>query len=298
MSLSRRKFLAVAALAGLGSRKMTQAAKASSGHKICVFTKPFQTLTYTQLAERIAAIGFDGIEAPIRDGGHIEPAAVEDELPKMVEALKTHGLEITVMTSSVNDVRDPLTERVLRTAAGLGVKRYRMKYFKYDMSKPVAKQLKEWRPMFRDLAAMNKEFGITGMYQNHSGVNYLGASLWDLLEVLDGINPAHIGVAYDIRHATVEGGTSWPLTFRAILPHLATVYFKDFEWGDKKPANVPLGEGRVDGPGFVNLLRKAKYNGPISLHEEYLSHKNPSLVPQHLEAMEKDLKVLRGWLDG
>jgi sugar phosphate isomerase/epimerase len=133
-SIRRREFL-IAASAGFAISTGAQAAPAPAPklkNNICVFTKPFQSLTYDELANRIAELGFDGIEAPIRDGGHIEPHQVPDELPKMVESLKKRGLEITVMTSSINDPNKPITESVLRTAASLGIKRYRMKYLRYD----------------------------------------------------------------------------------------------------------------------------------------------------------------------
>ena len=110
--------------------------------KICIFTKPFNSLSFDELADRIAELGFDGIEAPIRAGGHVEPEQVEDRLPALQEALKQRGLEITVMTTDINDPDDPLTGRVLRTAATLGIERYRMKYFKYDLAKSVIDQMR------------------------------------------------------------------------------------------------------------------------------------------------------------
>ena len=54
---------------------------AVGSNKICVFTKPFNSLSFDELADRIAELGFDGIEAPIRVGGHVEPDQVEDRLP-------------------------------------------------------------------------------------------------------------------------------------------------------------------------------------------------------------------------
>jgi sugar phosphate isomerase/epimerase len=263
---------------------------------ICVFTKPFQSLSYDQLADRVAELGFDGIEATIRDGGHIEPQQVADELPKMVEALRSRNLEITVMTSSINDPQDRFTEPVLRTAAGLGIKRYRMKYFNYDPQQPIAKQITAWRSQFQELAALNAEIGIRALYQNHASGKMLGAALWDLARVLRGIPTEQIAVAYDIRHATVEGGMSWPTTFRMIRPHVDTVYVKDFVWGEgAKPTNVPLGQGRVD-PTFFRMLAEIGFSGPISLHEEYLDHRPAELVPEHLAAIKKDLATLRQWL--
>lgn len=302
-SLDRRRFLAAAAATTMAAPLLTTPAVAQdvvaqdsdSAHELCVFTKPFNSLSFDELADRIAEMGFDGIEAPIRPGGHIETEAIADELPKLVEALKKRNLNITVVTSNVNDPADPLTEKFLRTLGTLEIKRYRMQYFKYALDEPIMAQLAQWKPMFRDLAAMNHDYGVQGLYQNHSGAKYLGASLWDVREVLRGIAPADLGIAYDIRHATVEGATSWPVTFDAIVPHLATVYVKDFDWIDGKITNVPLGEGRVD-PKFFKLLAETGYDGPISLHEEYLSHKDPKLVPDHLAAMKKDLAALRTWL--
>ena len=266
------------------------------GNKVCVFTKPFNSLSFDELADRMAELGVDGIEAPIRAGGHVEPNEVEDRLPALHEALKNRGLEITVMASDVNDPNDPLTRRMLRTAATLGIERYRMKYFKYDLSKSVVEQIQSWRPQLRELAALNHEFGIQGLYQNHAGTTYFGAPIWDLRMGLEDISPDDIGVAYDIRHATVEGGTSWAATFNMIRPHIKTVYVKDFAWGDEaQPINVPLGQGRV-APKFFQMLEESGYSGPISLHEEYIDHRDPELVPKHLAAIKRDLNQLRQWL--
>ena len=295
----RRDFL-VAAGCSLASASFAGttaiAADSPSKNSICVFTKPFNSLTFDELADRIAELGFDGIEAPIRKGGHIEPEAVPDELPKLVEALRKRNLEITVMTSDINDPNDPLTEKVLKTASKLGIRRYRMKYFKYDFDHPILKQINEWRPQIEDLAALNRELKVTALYQNHAGRNYLGAPLWDLSKLLQGISVDEIGVAYDIRHATAEGGMSWPVTYHMIRPHIDTVYVKDFVWNDGvRPVNVPLGEGRID-DDFFKLLRKSDFNGPISLHEEYLDHRKPELVPDHLSAIKRDFAVLKKML--
>ena len=296
---TRRTFLrtiaAGLATAGISQTSIAAGAETQSGRSnpICVFTKPFNSLSFDELAERIAEMGFDGIEAPIRPGGHIEPEAVPDELPRLVEALKKRGLEITVLTSNVNDPADPVNERVLRTAASLGIRRYRMKYFKYDLKQPILQQLDSWRPQVRELAAFNKELGITAVYQNHAGRNYCGAALWDLQRLLDGIPPSQVGVAFDIRHATVEGTMSWPVSLQMLRPHIDTVYVKDFRWSDtSKPENVPLGEGHVS-DDFFKLLAASDFTGPISLHEEYLDHRKPELVPDHLAAIKRDFATLK-----
>jgi sugar phosphate isomerase/epimerase len=308
MPLHRRTLLSAAALSA-AAPTLTLAAESlagestaagdsdSQGNPVCVFTKPFNSLSFDVLAAEIAGLGFAGIEAPIRPGGHIEPEQVEEQLPRLVESLRDRGLEVTVMTSSLNDPDDPLTEKVIRTAATLGIKRYRMKYFHYDEDRPVREQIADWHDRFDDLAALNHDYGMTGLYQNHAGAKYLGAAIWDLAEVLRGIEPADLAVAYDIRHATVEGGTSWPITFRMIRDHVDTVYVKDFVWNGAKMQNVPLGEGLVK-PKFFEMLRQTDFRGPISLHEEYLDHRDPALVPKHLAAIKRDYEQLKQLLAG
>ena len=160
--LNRRNFLGTAA-AGLaaGYGLQGQAQDKVELTEICVFTKPLQSLSFDDLAEQVAKLGFDGLEAPIRLGGHMEPEVVPDKLPIMVEALRKRGLKISIMTSGINDPDRVLTEVILQTAAKLGIRRYRMGYLKYDPNIPVAKQLAEWRPQLRDLAAMNRDLGLS-----------------------------------------------------------------------------------------------------------------------------------------
>ena len=261
----------------------------------CVFTKPFNSLSFEELAGKIAALGFQGIEAPIRPGGHVQPDAVASELPKLVRALEREGLRITVLTSDINSLASPHAETVLRTAADLGVERFRMAYFRYDAKQPVMEQNESWRRPIETLADFCGKVGIQALYQNHAGEKYMGSAIWDLQRLIADVDPDHLGVAYDLRHAMVEGGTSWPTAWRLIQPHVRTLYVKDFDWKDGRVVNVPLGSGRVE-KSFYQKLRQTGYRGPISLHEEYLDHRQPELVPQHIQAIEDDFGVLQSWL--
>lgn len=309
MPISRRTFLRHAA-AGTGMACSVAAAgvaavPARPVSPVCVFTKPFCHLPFDELARRIAGLGFDGLEAPIRKGGHVEPEAVPDKLPELVDVLGQHNLVINIMASDINDADDPVTQQVLQTAADLGIRFYRMKYFKYDESLPIRPQLTDFRKRLINLAALNKELGVTALYQNHAGRNYFGAGLWDLHIALEGVSAESVGVAYDIRHATAEAGMSWPVNLRLLLPHVRAVYVKDFEWMPARHAgagksrakamqNVPLGTGRVS-ESFFEILKQADFQGPLSLHEEYLDHRDPELTDQHCEAIERDLAQLRRW---
>lgn len=294
---TRRQFLAQAAAAVAAASVTTvQANDDLKNNPIVFFSKPFNSLAFGDLAAKTASLGFQGLEAPIRAKGNIEPAAVADELPKLIDALKSHGCSIQVLTSDINNVSDPHAETVLKTAAEQGVPYYRLKYFRYDEDRSISQQISNWSAQLKDLTEMSHEIGITPVYQNHSGRNYFGAQIWDLFEAFQQIGSDQIGMAYDIRHATAEAGSSWPIGFRRIVNHIKVAYVKDFRWNEgPRPQNVPLGEGRVKAE-FMKMLANANFKGPISLHEEYIDHKDPALVPQHWAAIEKDLKTLKSWM--
>lgn len=297
----RRRFLQTAAAGALAAPFVASPLSAQETKKrrfhYCTFTKPLQHLGYEEMAETIAAMGFDGIEAPVRPGGHVVPEKVEDDLPAMVDALKANGLALTVLTSGINAVdEEQRTEVVLKTAADLGVKRFRMAYYKYDLDKPIAPQVDEFRPMLKDLVALCDELGIKPVYQNHSGKNYFGGPIWDLAEVFDDYTPEQIGVAFDIGHATVEGAKAWPLNFARVQPYVDTVYVKEPRWEDNQLGWGPVGEGCVD-QSFFAQLKKSDFDGPVSLHVEYLGHDDPDKVPTILKAIEKDFATLQGLLE-
>lgn len=288
--LSRRQMLGVAATATALATPDVFAAEPKRP-TYCAFIKFLQSLSHAELAKQIKSQGFAGIEATVRPNGQVEPEQVAGGLPPLVEALNAEGLEITVMASNVNRADDAVSERVLRTAAKLGVKRYRMRYYRYNANQPIAAQLANLKPVVRDLAQLNAELGLQAVYQNHSGSANVGAAIWDLAELFENIDPTQMAVAFDIRHATVEGGLSWPTDFRRIQPHLGAVYVKDFIWDreTRRPKNVPLGKGLVD-PRFFKQLKQMNYDGVVSLHVEYLGKAG---VAPNLKAMRDDFATLR-----
>ena len=92
-SSSRRRFLAssaVGVLAGsAGDRSLAATPPAARSFSLIGFTKPFADLSFDATADRVAEVGWDGVEVAVREGSstHIAPARVEEDLPRMVEAL-------------------------------------------------------------------------------------------------------------------------------------------------------------------------------------------------------------------
>ncbi len=301
-SLPRREFLARAAVAGsalafadpLASFAAEKAP--AKTFKIIAFSKPFTKLNFEDAADLVADIGWDGIECGVRaKDAHIQPERVEEDLPKLVAALKKRGKEVGIVTSDITKL-NPQAEKVLRTMARLGLKRYRLGFEKYPKDESPAKKIAEVGAALKDIAALNKELGLQGGWQNHSGTDYVGAPIWDVWTMERDLDPKHIGICFDIGHATLEGGKCWPVQARLMEPFLVAVYFKDFYW--EKTAKgwdshwCNLGQGTVQ-KSFVDWLKKSSFNGPLSQHHEY---KDLGTGKEMIANFKKDLATLKAWL--
>ncbi len=308
---TRRRFLKTSFVTAASSQLLPPLFAADSKKKpskkpdpmnnpVCVFNKPLQHLSYDEQAKLVAEMGFAGIEGTVRKGGHVEAKNVELDLPKQIEALKKHGVEMTLMTSDINNIDEPINRTVLETAAKLGVKRFRMRPYKYDYAQAIPEQIETFRHTYQELIKFCADLGIRPLYQNHAGAKYYGASIWDLYLLMKDEPKDQVGMCFDIRHATCEGGLSWPTEFHLMKPWFGTVYCKDFDWDKKKkkPFNVPLGTGMVNYPQFFSMLRKINYRDPISLHIEYIDHRDPKLQQQSITAVRQDFKTLQTLMKG
>lgn len=271
--MTRRTFLATSTSAAV------LAAKPASGLKICIFSKHFQWTDLKETAEIAKQVGFDGVDITLRGGGHVLPARVKDDLPKAVEIIRKVGLDVPMFTSAILNASTPYAADMLKTASSLGIRHYRWGGLRYDNKRTPQEQLEALKPAVKDLAALNKEYNICGMYHTHSGFAELGASIWDLWYLLKDLDPRYIGVNYDVGHATVEGGFGgWISTTRATAtptnPMMRGIALKDFKWGTDakgqwRPQWCGMGQGMVDFRKFFSLLRESAFDGPVQLHFEY-----------------------------
>ncbi len=313
--VSRRTFLYKSLLSSValgfplvprGSFATAKTSTSATDFPINIFSKNLQWLDYNGMALAAAEMGFDGVDITVRPGGHVEPARVEADLPKAVEAVRKVGLDVFMITTAIQSADEPHTEAILKTASALGIRFYRMGWINYNGQQSMEENLKQIAGQMKTLADMNRQYGIHGGYQNHQGVNF-GSSVWDLWMVLKELDPQWIGSQYDVLHATVEGANSWILDLRLLHSYVRTIDIKDFRWEktDKgwKAQVVPLGEGMVDYGKFLKQVREYNIKGPLSIHYEYAlggaeNGATEITLPrdQVLAAMRKDRQTLTNWL--
>lgn len=300
--MTRRTALSLAALPAL-------AAPPASRWPVSIFSKHLQWLPIGEAAVFAKQLGFEAIDLTVRNGGHVEPEQVETGLPAAAEAIRKAGLEITMITTAIGGISVPQTPAIFKTMRALGIKYYRWGGMKYVEKSSVKEQIATLRPMVKTLADKSAEQGVCGIYHTHSGLGEFGASIWDILAVVDGLDPAAVGINYDIGHATVEGGFGgWVNSFRAAGPYVRGVALKDFKWeknakGQWRPEWCPLGDGMVDWSSFAQRLKGTTFNGPLQLHYEYpmggAEHGDRQVTwaaDRIANAMRRDLERVRGYL--
>jgi len=269
---------------------------------VAIFTKVFQRHSYDQLADVVAEIAADGIEAPIRRGGHIEPQHVAQELPKMVASLAKVQKRVLLAATDITTDGEA-TAVVLKTLRDNGVTHYRTGYYQYNDRASRLEQVRRFADQAKALADLNQQIGIMGVYQNHAGDGYLGNVIWDLAMLLEPIDPRWLGVALDLRHLRAEIGVSWRSMIELIRPHVGTVFAKNSTWtvnGKPQLVNVPLGDGMVDRDMFRRVWGSMTQPAPLSVHVEYLGQE-PLKVGETsamIAACARDVSLFRTWIGG
>ncbi len=266
--MNRREFFAQAAAVMRPSEDLPWPPKVS------LFSKHVQWLGVSEAAAFARQIGFDAIDLTVRPGGHVSPESAAQQLPRAAEAIRREGVELSMITTAIQGVETPHADAVLQAAASCGVKYFRWGGWKYTDA-PVHTDIIVNQARAQRLSKLAERHGLCGIYHTHSGWNEFGASIWDIVEAVEGIDSRVLAINFDIGHATVEGGYGgWRNSARRCGPYLRGVAVKDFVWqrndkGQWRPQWCPIGEGMAPMREFAKQLRHERFQGPLQLHFEY-----------------------------
>jgi L-ribulose-5-phosphate 3-epimerase len=279
MSITRRKFVKDVGITALAVPLISSSMplykknnQSTQPLKVHLFSKHLQFLNLKEAGQIAAELGFDGLDLTVRPKGHVLPENVETDLPKAIRDIKAGGSSCIMMTTAISDVDSPYDLKVIKTAAQEGIESYRANWFKYHKDKSMEDSISFYQKKVKELGRANKKHNIVGCYQNHAGTK-IGASFWEIQQLLEKANPDYFGTQYDIRHATVDSGLSWKNGLQLLKDSIKTIVLKDFRWGEVngkwKVVNVPVGEGMVDFDTYFKLLKSYGLQVPVSLHCEY-----------------------------
>ncbi len=162
---------------------------------VTVFSKPwFDPIEV--LAEKIASLGLDGVELPIRPGYQVEPSNVAEALPRAVAVLGRSGLKILSAAA-------PLDDATIRACGDCGVPILRT-MVNIDLAKAgyaatLDAHKRQWDELIPALEAAKVAVGV----QNHSG-NCVGSAV-GLYHLLEKYDPRHVCAVLDMAHCAIAG---------------------------------------------------------------------------------------------
>jgi L-ribulose-5-phosphate 3-epimerase len=284
--MTRRNFLATAAVVPLAAQTPAQRSP------ICFFSKHLPELKYDELGNWLHDAGFDGVDLTVRPGGHVLPERAAQDLPRAVEAIRAHRIEVPMITTELTSAVDPGARPILSTAAQLKIPFFKLGYWRYGNN--VLADVQKAESEVRVLVELAKEYGITAGFHNHP--RYVGLAGWDGRQVVENLDPKWIGYYYDANNATEEGAVmGWEVTLRLALPRLKMAAFKDFYWekvnGKWTSVACQLGKGMVNWSKLFPLIAGVHFNGPISIHQEYKPADRMIAARTDLEFVRKHLQA-------
>lgn len=235
-------------------------------HTWTVFTKPWPDDDATRLAARVAEMGFDGIELPVRDGFPVSSENVTRGLARWVRVFADVGLTIASVTGEI-------TPTLFDACADAGVHVIRVMAPIVGDNAPHGSA--GVRAALESCASLAESYGVRVAVQQHHG-RYVSTSA-GLRSLLEGLPLEAIGVAWDAGHSALAG-EDVDLGFsetadRLIMLNLKNAYYErtdngagELQW---QPRWVSGREGMSDWFSVSAAARAVEFNSTICLSAQY-----------------------------
>ena len=165
-----------------------------SNHLISVFTKPW-TEPLQPMADKVAALGLDGVELPVRPGYQVTPENAAAGLGDATRVLGASGLKITSVASTAD-------EAIVAACGDSGIPLIRI-MAPIDLKVGYVRSIENYRRQFDALLPVLDRYGVTIGVQNHYG-NFVGSAV-GLLHLIEKYEPRHVCAVLDMAHCAVDG---------------------------------------------------------------------------------------------
>ncbi|MBW5445571.1 TIM barrel protein [Cohnella sp. CFH 77786] len=212
--------------------------------KLSVFTVATPDLSPAQLAAAAGRAGLHGIEWRYQDvPEHLKDAPPsfwgnnrcsiptrwrEEDLEAFREAAETNGLASAAVVPYLapGDVAE--AERVLQAARYLGAPFIRLGVHRYDRTRRFGELFEEQRRYLQEAEELCRAYGVKGLIETHHET--IAASASASYRLVEGCDPAHVGVLYDPGNMVYEGYENYRMGLELLGPYLAHVHAKNAGW--------------------------------------------------------------------
>jgi len=274
--------------------------------QILMFTKMLKNIGHLSLekaGDYIAEMGFDGADLTVRPGGYVAPEKASEGLPKAISILKTRGLGVPMITTSITDAKKGYAEDVFKAASKCEVRYIKLGYWTYKGFGNLRKQLEKMRKDLDGLYALSRKYSVTATIHTHAGA-FLSADPGLVFLILREYDPEWLGAYVDPGHMFTEIGPSgWEIGMDLLAPYIRLVAVKNYRWirvtdeqtGEKrwKVQMMPLREEIVPWSMVFKCLKIINFDGCVSLHSEYEELSLEELIRQTREDLDYIKNVLK-----
>ncbi|MFI5061347.1 MAG: sugar phosphate isomerase/epimerase family protein [Actinomycetales bacterium] len=252
--------------------------------KFSVFTASTPDWTPEEAATELAAQGWDGIEWRVTDQAEATPpgfwagnragwplTGLEGSLADIARITRDAGLEFSGIGGYARADDHENVDRMLTATSALGAGQVRVTMPRTDAG--------EYRGLFtatrRDLewaASRAEALGVKVLVELHHETITPSASA--AFRLLEGLDPAHVGVIHDLGNLVIEGQENPLAAFQLLGPYLAHVHVKNVRW---VPAEAeadgavrwhsewaPLRTGQADVEAYFTALHTFGYDGWVT----------------------------------
>jgi sugar phosphate isomerase/epimerase len=255
--------------------------------KFSVFTASTPDWTPAEAARNLAAQGWDGVEWRVTDQAPADPpgfwagnratwplTGLEESLPTIRQVTEQAGLEFSGVGAYVKVADRPHVVRVLAATAALGAGRVRltMPTLGDDTYPALFRQARadlEWA------ASRAAAHNVKILIELHHRTIVSSAS--SAVRLVDGLDPAHVGVIHDVGNLVIEGHEDFQAGLEMLGGHLAHVHVKNVAWqtdGIRPDGSVawrsewsPLRSGQADLPAYFRALSAVGYDGWVTAED-------------------------------
>jgi sugar phosphate isomerase/epimerase len=231
-----------------------------------VFTKPWRC-SIEELGTKVAALGFQGIELPVRPGYPVHPDNMAQELPRAAARLAEYGLKIT-------SIAGPTDERSMAACAEAGIPIIRI-CVGIDADGYLATEAR-LRREYDQLVPLLAKHGVTLGIQNHYGRSICNAM--GLRHLIEGYPPQQIAAVWDAAHNALEGEEP-EMALDIVWSHLCMVNLKNAFRRRRNGPEAPEAaweiywttgpHGQASWSRVATELLRRDYRGVVCLTAEY-----------------------------
>ena len=268
----------------------------AGGWPLTVFSKPWRTMSLSELAKFVKGLGLDGVELPVRPGYQVEPRNVAKGLPEAAKIFADHGLKI-------GSVAGPTDERTIAACGDCGVPIIRI-CVGIDMSAGYMASEKKHRETYDALIPALGRAGVAIGVQNHCG-HCVGSAV-GIMHLIENYDPKHVCAVLDMAHCAVDGEPE-DMAIDICWSHLRLVNFKSaFHRRISGPQAVEATYGvhwstcHLAGYSWsraVACLKERHYVGDVCLPAEYSGPEGGQLMEMDVPPLLKqDIEYIKSLL--